>query len=574
VTGPPLPQRHLGRLALTFAASALVWTLLVCYPNPTILFRNLARYHRLPIDPKLAARMHLAVPDKPVEIEQFAEGLLIPDSDWRLYRVPWYVPTPREAVEEMRGDCEAKALILASLLAGRKIPFTIRASFHHLWVDYEGRPARPGEAAGLAYLQGKGGRLGLALPRAVEWRDFLTVQRRLLWEEMPLFRRATWLVGLVWLALLIPARRVRLPRGDFASQWRPSRTGFVVRSLLVSSLLLLGLLSLPAGTQGLPRKWILADVFEAEGLCAVSGAFLVWLLSWHWLRRPLSVSVADGRVVARSLRGARPREHELAVVDIHHLLLDTSADPARPWRISAVGRDGRRRALLDYRWELTARQTLRALGAQAGLPLVVRVEGVETSFSVDEIGLPLRARQRAPRDPSPRPKALDLVLEAEQGRWTLRYPRLTRGVRWTLLSFVLLPAALFGVICWLLYEFTDSRLLWLAWALAGAFLSMITFVVIALRDEMIARLGEARVEIAEGQLRFHRPDRRVEALPLDTIETIELGRQGSAPTIAITSPDRLLHVPGLCTEEEREWVREVIEGAVVGAGVVAPTSVE
>jgi hypothetical protein len=466
----------------------------------------------------------------------------------------------------MRGDCEAKSLIFASLLAGRKIPFTLRASFHHLWVDYQGRPPRPGETSDLAYLQGKEGRLALTLPHAVDLRDFLSVQRQLLWEEMPPFRRSTWLVGLLWLALVVLVRIVRLPRGECASHWRPSRSSFAVQSLLAFSLLLLALVLLPPGTRGAPARWTLLDLREAGACCALTGAFLVWLFSWHLRRRPLTVSIAEDGLLALSLRSVFPRRRALSLEDLRHLQLDPTSDPSRPWRVSAVGRDGRRLALLDYFSELEARQALRGLGLQTGRPLVIRLEGVETVIPPEEIGRPLRARGLLTHDLPPRPKTLDLVVETEEGRWTLRYPHLPRGVRWLLLLGALLPAGVFALLCWLVGEFTESRSLWLTWVLGGAFLSMTVFLVIALKEEMLARLGEARVEIADGLLRYHDPNRRVTELPIDTLETIELGRRDGSPTLLLTSPDQLLHLPGLCTEEEREWVKGVIEKAVLEAG--------
>jgi hypothetical protein len=202
--------------------------------------------------------------------------------------------------------------------------------------------------------------------------------------------------------------------------------------------------------------------------------------------------------------------------------------------------------------------------------LVVHVEEAETTIAPTEIGRSLRERLgMLPREePPPHPHALDLVVEAGDGGWRLRYPRVARGVRWMLLAFALLPAGLFALTSWVVSEYGESRLLWMAWVLAAALLSMAVYIVIVLREEMVARLGEAKLEIAEGLLRFHRPDRRVEQMPLDAIESVELGRQGSAPSIAIVSPERILHLVGLGAEEEREWVRDLLEAAILEAGRV------
>ena len=129
MTADPQPaQRRAGlRRAFIFLLAGAAWTLVSCYPNPAVLRRNLGRYQRLPVDPELEQKMEWQLPDEPGSIEHFVDSLLVPTPDWRLYRVPWYVPLPEEAVRLLHGDCEAKALVLASLLAGKGLPYEIRA---------------------------------------------------------------------------------------------------------------------------------------------------------------------------------------------------------------------------------------------------------------------------------------------------------------------------------------------------------------------------------------------------------------------------------------------------------------
>ena len=570
MSATPLPRRGWGRALAVFLLGSLGWTLLVCYPNPAVFFRNLARYHRLPIDPGIATRMDWAVPKRAADIETFVDGLLMPASDWRLYRVPWYVPTAQEAADVMRGDCEAKTILLASLLAGRKIPFEIRASFTHIWVDYAGRAERPGESPDTAYLQGKGGRLGVRLPRAVHLGECYAVEKQLLWDEMPPFRRAAWLLGLLWVALALLGRTAAPPQAEYVSRGRPSRFGYLVRTAAVASLLLLGLLSWPAGRRGMPSRWTPVDVWEAGALCAVLGAFLVWLFTRHLLHRRVSVSVEDESLIAYSVRGLWRRRRDLPAAGVRHLQLDATPSSGRPWQISAVLRDGRKAALLDFQDEIEARRVLRALGSRLARPIVTRVEGVETAIPAEEIGLSLRERKAAlPRpDLPPRPQTLDLMIETGDGSWVLRYPRVERGMRWMLLAFALLPAGLFAFACWLVWDFTTSQVLWWVWRIAGALLCLTAFLVIVVKDEMVARLGAAKVEIAAGRLRFHRPGGRIEQVDLASIESVEFGRDETTPTLAIVSPDRVIHIAGLCTEEERAWVRDTVEAAILSADPV------
>ena len=37
----------------TLRLAYLLWTLLVCYPNPLVFFRNFLRYYRFPTDPSI-----------------------------------------------------------------------------------------------------------------------------------------------------------------------------------------------------------------------------------------------------------------------------------------------------------------------------------------------------------------------------------------------------------------------------------------------------------------------------------------------------------------------------------------
>jgi len=48
---------------------AALWGLLVCYPNPLVLARNVARYLRLPIDPAMATTLPLPSTRDPAALE-------------------------------------------------------------------------------------------------------------------------------------------------------------------------------------------------------------------------------------------------------------------------------------------------------------------------------------------------------------------------------------------------------------------------------------------------------------------------------------------------------------------------
>jgi len=86
----------------------------------------------------------------------------------------------------------------------------------------------------------------------------------------------------------------------------------------------------------------------------------------------------------------------------------------------------------------------------------------------------------------------------------------------------------------------------------------VIYLAVMLRGEIVGMLAGARVEIGEEELRFHTPEGKLESVPLDEIESIELGRSGHTPTIAVVAPTRVIHLHGLCAPEHREWVRAAI----------------
>ena len=71
--------------------------------------------------------------------------------DWQSAGVPWYFPTTAEALRAGRGDCESRAVVLASILTAKGIPNELRLSFDHIWVDYPGKQANALENAGVQF---------------------------------------------------------------------------------------------------------------------------------------------------------------------------------------------------------------------------------------------------------------------------------------------------------------------------------------------------------------------------------------------------------------------------------------
>jgi hypothetical protein len=195
----------------------MLWTLLVCYPNPLVFFRNFLRYARFPIDPAVIDRVAFPVPEEPTAIEEAVRTAVRYEFDWRQYGVPWYVPTPAEVLRTSQGDCESRAVVLASLLEARGIPYRLQASPVHIWVDYPGKRPNADENADIAMMRRENGRYRFRLPSLLRLRDDFRLQTEALWEVMPLSRKGLLLGG--WAALLaVPGLR------RFASRRRTAQT--------------------------------------------------------------------------------------------------------------------------------------------------------------------------------------------------------------------------------------------------------------------------------------------------------------------------------------------------------------
>jgi hypothetical protein len=70
------------KIVLIVAAMLLLWTFIVCYPNPYIFIRNGIRYMRPPVDPLVIDLIKVEIPDKPEEIEKFVLALVKYKYDW------------------------------------------------------------------------------------------------------------------------------------------------------------------------------------------------------------------------------------------------------------------------------------------------------------------------------------------------------------------------------------------------------------------------------------------------------------------------------------------------------------
>ena len=174
----------------------IVWTILVLYPNPLIIFLNISRVVSIPIDVDSVRNISSDLPYNATFIEGYVEENIEYSYDWQVYAVPWYFPTPKETIERGAGDCKARTVVLASILEEKDIEYNIRVSPIHFWVDYEGKPMGEFE---MEYESGK-------LPAPDVW---IRSYKEMLWDSMPFMRKILLFTGIFFIIFITYGRNIR-----------------------------------------------------------------------------------------------------------------------------------------------------------------------------------------------------------------------------------------------------------------------------------------------------------------------------------------------------------------------------
>lgn len=185
-----------------------IWTLLVLYPEPTLLARAVENGLAPRIDPEAVRALAARLPDDPAAIEWLVLNRHVAyATPWETHGVPWYFPTPREALEAGRGDCQARALVLASVLRAKGIPYRLEASFDHIWVWYPNKRPTSIENRAIAVLTQRDARRTFRVPDRWDYAESWRIEREYFWDAMP-DERKLWIVG-GWVMLLRGRRRRR-----------------------------------------------------------------------------------------------------------------------------------------------------------------------------------------------------------------------------------------------------------------------------------------------------------------------------------------------------------------------------
>jgi len=174
-----------------------LWVGLVLYPDPRPLLSSLTRLVHPPIDAEAVAELATALPDDPAIVEAFSQEYVPYHTSWDLYGQFWYFPTVAEVVAGKGGDCQAEAILTASILKAKGLPFTLRYSLDHIWVDYAGKAVTKLEDPGTAIASDEGGGLLGRLPDRLPLRDIIHERVAYHWTPMPAERKLLILMGLL-----------------------------------------------------------------------------------------------------------------------------------------------------------------------------------------------------------------------------------------------------------------------------------------------------------------------------------------------------------------------------------------
>jgi hypothetical protein len=185
-------------LALTLVG----WIFVILYPDPAVLVHSVRDILHPAIDPGAVRDLARHLPNDPRVIESVVANKLVPYSyDWQTNGVPWYFPSARDVVRERRGDCESRAILLASILTAKGIPNHLRMSFDHIWVDYPGKRANALENSGVMLAERRHGHFVFHWPRNFNLAQEVSDQVAIYWTPAPPARKALLLAGFLVIPL-------------------------------------------------------------------------------------------------------------------------------------------------------------------------------------------------------------------------------------------------------------------------------------------------------------------------------------------------------------------------------------
>jgi hypothetical protein len=201
-------MKKVPRLAIF--ALVVCWIFLVLYPDPRVLVHSIQNIRHVDVDPAAVQSVAASLPNDPRLIEKAVLRKLVPyEYDWKVSGVPWYFPDTADVIKAKRGDCESRAVLLASILKAKGIPYQLIMSLDHIWVQYPGKSANSMENASVAFAQWQNGHLVIRWPADFHLGAEIQAQLDGYWTPMPLVRKLLFFGGILLLLLINPVRAAR-----------------------------------------------------------------------------------------------------------------------------------------------------------------------------------------------------------------------------------------------------------------------------------------------------------------------------------------------------------------------------
>jgi len=175
----------------------------VLYPNPFNLIISMQRVFSPDIDPDAVGFLLGDFPSEPAAIEEVIVARIPYYYDWEVHGMPWYFPTTRAVLEKGKGDCKARAIVFASILEAKHIPYRINSSPIHVWVKYEGKRETSLENPRVKFYQQdpETGKRFFQIPD-IGLREVMNSTWQGFWHPMPGGRKALLLSGIFILVLM------------------------------------------------------------------------------------------------------------------------------------------------------------------------------------------------------------------------------------------------------------------------------------------------------------------------------------------------------------------------------------
>lgn len=171
------------------------WVGAVVYPDPRPFFSSVARLKNPPVDASAAAEMAATLPDDYKVVEEHVKAYVPWKPAWTIYGLPWYFPTVPEVIVDKAGDCQAQAVLMASILEAKGMPYTLRYSFDHVWVDYLGKEVTALEDPATSFVADEGEGWLAGLPEKFPIVTIVKQRVAYHWTPMPFVQKLLIVLG-------------------------------------------------------------------------------------------------------------------------------------------------------------------------------------------------------------------------------------------------------------------------------------------------------------------------------------------------------------------------------------------